>query len=173
MLLKSGEKLFNEKNAVLLLSFAEAAAGILSDTYSLTVTGLFSAMYFFGFSFSRFAKNKVAAVVVKIVSLVTVLYIGLISFFEIVKTVGYYDSTPRFWIFPVIAALFIVRFALKINFADGAGKSRTFSPFAVFLYAAVLICTAVSYFYEFYFEPALALSLSAFEFYMLLKNIKL
>ena len=171
MSLGNGEKILNVKNVMFVIFLAEMLAGIFSETYSLTVFGVFFFFYFCDFSFSAKIKNKFVNIIFKIFILIIIFYFGAVSFFESLQIIGYYESVPKLWVFPVIALLFIFRFALKIQYADSDIKNKIFPAFSVFFYIAIVVFSAISYFSEYYFEPILALSLAFFAAYLILKNI--
>lgn len=172
MSLKNSGNILSIKNILLIISSVEMIAGILSDSFSIAVLGLFSVMYFYNFSFSGKFKNKFVEIFVKILIAVLILFLGLISFFETVQTTGYYNNIPQLWIFPVASALFFVRLGLKIQFGDAKDGKMIFPEFLIFLYLLAGVCILISYFFEFYFEPVFAVALAACEIHLFFKNIK-
>ena len=161
-------KMRSSEVIALLLSFAEMLAGIFSETLSFTALGIFTALLSFGF-FEREIKNgrKIAAAVVAIIFFA---YIAVISVFEMTQTVGYFKTSPQFWIFPVIAFLFICRIGFEKNFKDGENGGAFISGIGIAFYAVTLICTILGVFVEYYVEPVWAVGLSVGGIYMLLKN---
>ena len=126
MSLRNGEKILNVKNVMFVIFLAEMLAGIFSETYSLTVFGVFSGLYFCDFSFSAKIKNKFVNIIFKIFILIIIFYFGAVSFFESLQIIGYYESVPKLWVFPVIALLFISDSPLKFNMPIPILKIRYF-----------------------------------------------
>ena len=150
------------------LSFAEMLVGIFSETLSFAALGIFSALLSLGF-FEKGKRNG-RKTVVFLVSVVFFAYIAVVSFFEMNETVGYYFSAPQFWIFPVIAFLFILRLGFEKNFREGENGGIFISGITVFLYVLTFVCVVLSVFAEYYVEPVWAVGLSVGGVYLLLKN---
>lgn len=142
-------------------------AGIIFNSRAFAADGVFSLIFLC--ELFKIENKKRRFIPLSIVSIVTALYVCVVSFFEMSKTISYFDTAVNFIIFPFIAvsviAKIVIFFAVKDNKGKLKGKEYLYSIISLVFSAFVVLSIFLSVYVEFYLEPIIALAISAFCIY--------
>lgn len=142
-------------------------AGLFLNSRAFSADGIF--MLVFLCELFVIENKKKIFTILSIAVIILALYVIIISFVEMSKTISYFESAVNFLIFPFIAVSIILKFivflAVKDNKKELKGNERLFSYLSLIVSVLVLASVFLSVYVEFYFEPVIAFAIAIYCIY--------